>query len=114
MDLHHNLFYSYRGPTKDLSDGDRDQQLENNLTKALVNTLHLGREAVWRPFLAELGVRDARSATFLLQRKDLNSGRAAHRRQRVLLGISKQSSESMPVAVKNLKGTSSKRNLFNA
>jgi hypothetical protein len=41
MDLHHNLFYTYRGPT---IDADRDPQLENNLTKALINTLRLGAE----------------------------------------------------------------------
>jgi len=50
MDLHHNLFYGYRGPSTD--DRDRERQLENNLTKALVNTLRLGGEAVWRGFLS--------------------------------------------------------------
>ena len=57
MDLHHNLFYGYRGPISD--EGARERQLENNVTKALVNTLRLGGEPVWRPFLAELGVPDA-------------------------------------------------------
>jgi hypothetical protein len=89
MDLHHNLFYTYRGPGKD---ADREKQLENNVTKALINTLHLGGEAVWRPFLAWLGIADAKGADFLLQRGDLPSGHAARRRQRVLLGISKRKS----------------------
>jgi len=93
MDLHHNLFYSYRGPSKDKSEDERDQQLENNLTKALVNTLRLGGDVVWRPFLSRLGIRDANDASFLLQRHDLPSGRAAQRRRRVLLGISKTESK---------------------
>lgn len=93
MDLHHNLFYGYRGPG---TDADRDRQLENNVTKALINTLRLGGEAVWRPFLAWLGIADATGADFLLQRRDLPSGHAAHRRHRVLLGISKSKSEWSP------------------
>ena len=89
MDLHHNLFYTYHGPC---SDTDRDRQLENNVTKALINTLRLGGEAVWRPFLAWLGIANATGADFLLQRQDLPSGHAAHKRHRVLLGISKRKS----------------------
>lgn len=86
MDLHHNLFYSYRGPNTDTA--DRDRQLENNLTKALINTLCLGGDAVWRPFLEDLGLRAAPHARFLLQRRDLPSGSAFKKRDRVLLGIS--------------------------
>jgi hypothetical protein len=96
VDLHHNIFYSYRGPNID--GADRDRQLENNLTKALINTLCLGGEAVWRPFLAEFGLADAPSAAFLLQRRDLPSGRAANKRHRVLLGISKRKSVWSPDA----------------
>jgi hypothetical protein len=94
VDLHHNLFYSYRGPSAD--DADRDRQLENNLTKALINTLKLGGEAVWRPFLADLGLVDATPPEFLLQRRDLPSGSACKKRNRVLLGISKRNSEWTP------------------
>jgi len=93
MDLHHNLFYTYRGPG---TDADRDRQLENNVTKALINTLRLGGEAVWRPFLAWLGIADATGADFLLQRRDLPSGHAAHKRHRALLGISKRKSAWPP------------------
>src|SRR4051812_44149151 len=81
VDLHQNLFYSYRGPS--LDEADRDRQLENNLTKALINTLSLGREAVWVPFLAELGLGDAQRVEFLLQRRDLPCGGAANKRHRV-------------------------------
>lgn len=94
MDLHHNLFYSYRGPITD--DADRDRQLENNLTKALINTLKLGGETVWRPFLAKLGLAGV-PHDFLLQREDLPGG-AVNRRHRVLLGISKQESAWSPSA----------------
>ena len=71
MDLHHNLFYAYRGSNTD--EADRDRQLENNLTKALINTLKLGGESVWRPFLAKLGIAGA-PRDFLLQRRDLPGG----------------------------------------
>lgn len=94
MDLHHNIFYSYRGP--DTVGVDRDRQLENNLTKALINTLSLGGEAVWRPFLGDLGLANATGAKFLLQRRDLPSGSAVTRPDRVLLGISKKRSAWVP------------------
>jgi hypothetical protein len=91
MDLHHNLFYSYRGP--DTEGNDCDRQLENNVTKALINTLRLGGEPVWRPFLTWLGIADARDVKFLLQHSDLPTGHAANKRCRVLLGISQQGSK---------------------
>lgn len=88
------MFYSYRGATEDNT--DRDRQIENNLTKALVNTLSLGREPVWRRFLANIGLPDATDAKFLLQRRDLPSGGARKKRDRVLLGISKATSDWAP------------------
>lgn len=91
MDLHHNIFYSYRGPANDNS--DRDSQLENNLTKALVNTLQLGGRQVLEPFLAELKLPKVSQPKFLLQRRDLPSGGAWHKKHRVLLGLSKQTSQ---------------------
>ena len=36
VDLHHNLFYSYRGLNADIA--DRDRQQENNVTEALIRT----------------------------------------------------------------------------
>jgi hypothetical protein len=99
MDLHHNLFYGYRGPG---TDADRDQQLENNVTKALINTLRLGGTDVWRRFLAWVGITDARDAEFLLQRCHLPSGGAARRRRRVLLGISKGRSSWSPDACEDM------------
>jgi hypothetical protein len=88
VDLHRNIFYSYRGPKGDTA--DRDRQLENNVTKALINTLDLGGSAVYGPFLDWLGITDATNAKFLLQRHNLPSGTAAEKRNRALLGISKR------------------------
>jgi hypothetical protein len=96
VDLHHNLFYSYRGPIIDAADSER--QLENNLTKALINMLSLGGEAVWRPFLNDLGLADATGTKFLLQRRNLPAGSAAMKRDRILLGISKKKSAWEPDA----------------
>jgi hypothetical protein len=89
VDLHHNVFYGYRGPG---TDTDRERQLENNLTKALVNTLSLGGEEVCRAFLAEIGIRGARDVKFLMQRRELPTGRAKDKQDRVLLGISRRES----------------------
>src|SRR4051812_16856162 len=94
VDLHHNLFYSYRGPSPD--EADRERQLENNLTKALINTLSLGGDAVWRPFLGDLGLGGVQRVEFLLQRRDLPCGGAANKRHRILLGISKRKSAWSP------------------
>lgn len=88
MDLHHNLFYSYRGPSTD--EPDRERQLENNLTKALINTLEHTCETVWLHFLGELGIAGVPRG-FLLQRRDIPGG-ASGKRHRVLLAISKQES----------------------
>jgi hypothetical protein len=89
VDLHINLFYSYRGPNTDTA--DRDRQLENNLTKALINTLDLGGGDVWGPFLSEfLSLRDVSDAKFLLQRSAPPSGNVSTKRDRMLLGISKR------------------------
>ena len=71
---------------------NRDSQLENNVTKALINTLRLGGGAVSRPFLAWLGIAGTTGTEFLLQRHDLPSGHAAHKRCRMLLGISERKS----------------------
>lgn len=94
MDLHHNLYYSYRGSAT--SDADRDRQLENNLTKALLNTMCLGGEAVWKPFLRELGIPSPEDAMFLFQRRELPSSPATSKKHRILLGISKRTSSYVP------------------
>lgn len=50
MNVYQNLFYQYRGPQQSDDDFPRDRQLENNVTKALINVLHhtsdAGRAAV--------------------------------------------------------------------
>ena len=108
VDLHHNLFYSYRGPIR--NDSDRDPQLENNVTRALINTLNLGGEDVWCPFLLELGipnVTNIKSVEFLLQRRNLPSGLATHKSHRILLGISEKESHWSPgVSTQKMKNGS--------
>jgi len=85
VDLHHNLFYSYRGPNTDIA--DRDRQIENNVTKALINTLELGGSSVCARFLAWLGLADKPNTKFLLQRRNLPTATAADKRDRMLLGL---------------------------
>ena len=88
VDLHRNLFYSYRGSKADIA--DRDRQLENNVTKALINTLDLGGSKVCAPFLAWLGLADTPNVKYLLQRYNLPTTAAAKKRNRLFLGISKK------------------------
>ena len=52
---YHNIFHYYRGPRESASDYE---QIENNLTKALVNTLELSSAEVANAFLRWLGVRN--------------------------------------------------------
>jgi hypothetical protein len=92
VDFHHNVFYSYRGPIAE--DADRDRQLENNLTKALINTLSWGGPPVWQPFLAALGISGV-PRRFLLQRREIPGG-IANKRHRLLLGISNCNSNWLP------------------
>jgi len=51
FDPHHNIFYFYRGPKKDKENGTIDFQLENNTTKALLNTLYHSDPNVCKDFI---------------------------------------------------------------
>ena len=62
MDLHHNLFYGYRGP--DTEGDDRDRQLENNVTKALINTLDLGGDLCGGHFCAISALHPRKTRSF--------------------------------------------------
>jgi len=103
VDLHRNLFYSYRGQNTDTA--DRDRQLENNVTKALINTLDLGGSGVCCPFLAWLGLTDTPNVKFLLQRCNLPSVTAAEKQTRVFLGISKISKQELDWSEAGVYGT---------
>jgi hypothetical protein len=86
IDFHNNVFYYYRG-SQPRGGQLYDQQLENNTTKALANTLiHTGPE-VANKFLDWLGIRGKGKLQVALQRKTIGEQRIAGTRHRLLLGI---------------------------
>src|SRR2546425_1270656 len=77
MDPHRNIFYFYRGQTKNRNGLVLDTQLENNTTKALYNVLeHSDRSQVLKPFLKQfLKVTPPTTLDevhFALQRRDID------------------------------------------
>ncbi len=91
-DPHLNAFYYYSG--RRMADTDRDQQIEYNTTKALINGLqHSARyglpDDLLEHFLAWVGVDRAGpdAVRFALQRKTIGEGPLRRARQKVLLGI---------------------------
>jgi len=50
-DPHQNIFYYYRGPSKEVDDPYKDRQIENNTTKSFINILEfcrdVGCDGVW-------------------------------------------------------------------
>ncbi|PWI47365.1 hypothetical protein CEE45_12280 [Candidatus Heimdallarchaeota archaeon B3_Heim] len=68
QDPHRNIFFSYQGSRR-----DQTIQLENNITKALINTLEYSSPIVGRAFVQELGfVIDDQSLQYGLQRNPLS------------------------------------------
>ncbi len=58
FDPHHNVYYFYRGPklNKNLKGNlnkNADIQLENNTTKALINTLYYSAPNVCKDFISQ-------------------------------------------------------------
>ena len=84
-DFHHNIFYYYRGAKQ--SDLDVDSQLEDNTTKALINTLENCSTKVVVEFLKWLGIEAAGKAKFELQKKTIGGMRIRPKPQRLLLGL---------------------------
>lgn len=84
---HHNIFFAFKSASRDAQ--QRIQQLEDNLTRALICTLDLGGEPVARAFLELAGVRwkggePVRTAMQVRMPRGVDLTRRA---QRVLLGI---------------------------
>ena len=52
-----NIFYYYRGPSNKRKDGQGDKQIEDNTTKALVNTLENSNKGLLKHFLKQLGIK---------------------------------------------------------
>ncbi|AQT68236.1 hypothetical protein STSP2_01392 [Anaerohalosphaera lusitana] len=52
-----NIFYYYRGPSFRKKDGQWDKQLEDNITKALVNTLENSDRGLLKRLMKRLGIK---------------------------------------------------------
>jgi hypothetical protein len=87
-DFHHNIFYYYRGAQQ--SDQERERQLEDNTTKALVNTLEHCSRTIAIKFLRDLlgiVVAEPVRPEFELQKASISKGEIGNKSQRLLLGI---------------------------
>jgi hypothetical protein len=84
-DHHRNIFCYYKGAAQD--DKDREQQLEDNTTKALINTLDYCSPSVATSFLEWLDVRAPGSAEYVLQKTTIGSEKIRRKAQRLMLAI---------------------------
>ena len=85
-DFHENVFYYYRGSRQSQPE-QYDQQLEDNTTKALVNTLQHCDPAVALKFLTWLGMKATEKVAVQLQKSTIGKARIRRASQRVLLGL---------------------------
>ncbi|MGA2062813.1 MAG: hypothetical protein ABSG67_20260 [Thermoguttaceae bacterium] len=89
-DFHHNIFYYYSGPNYS-KQKQYDQQLENNTTKALVNTLKYCDKFVANSFLAWLGIHTTSNMAVEFQKATIGRERIRlAREQRLLLAITQK------------------------
>lgn len=72
-DFHHNIFYYYRGAMQE--DSQFERQLEDNTTKALINTLEHCSQSVSQKFLNWLGIHASGKPHFELQRKSIGEAK---------------------------------------
>jgi hypothetical protein len=84
-DFHHNIFYYYRGAKQ--SEQEQEQQLEDNTTKALINTLQHCSLVIATKFLEWVGITAPSKIEFALQKPTIGSEKIHHKSQRLLLGI---------------------------
>lgn len=84
-DFHRNIFSYYRGALQ--PEKDREQQLEDNTTKALVNTLEHCESQVAAKFLEWIGISTPRKATFVQQKGTIGDEKIRRKSQRLLLAI---------------------------
>lgn len=84
-DFHRNVFSYFMGASQ--PDRDREKQLEDNTTKALVNTLEHCKRNVASAFLKWLGIPNARSVNYMQQRNSIGEDRIQRKSQRMLLAI---------------------------
>ncbi len=100
-DPHQNIFYYYRGPKSKKEQQEIDFQLENNTTKALMNTLYYSDSKVREEFISHfVGVKmDGDSIKFALQKQTIGVQKLQQKKNRILLGIIPQllaSEEDIP------------------
>jgi len=84
-DFHRNIFSYFRGGSE--TEKDRERQLENNTTKALVNTLEHCSPHVSAEFLEWLGISSPRKLNFIQQKANLGDEKVRSKSQRLLLAI---------------------------
>lgn len=97
-DFHHNLFYYYKGAHQSYKEAEH--QLENNTTKALVNTLEYCSDLVAVSFLEWIGITPAGDQIkFKLQKKALGEQDILAKSQRLLLGIVPTKADKDPSAL---------------
>jgi hypothetical protein len=84
-DFHRNIFPYYRGGAH--LEQDREQQREDNTTKALINTLDYCSPHVATKFLEWLGITAPRRAEFVLKKATIGSEKIRRKSQRLLLAI---------------------------
>jgi hypothetical protein len=92
-DFHHNVFYFYRGAKE--AEPDRERQLENNTTKALINTLEHGGKEVQIAFLKWLELNPCGEVKLKLQKKTIGDEKIHRKSQRLLLGITPLESDKL-------------------
>ena len=83
--FHGNIFAYFRGGVQ--SESDRERQLEDNTTKALINTLEHTSRSLTARFLAWLGVSSSGKVSFAQQRASLGDDLVRKKPRRVLLAI---------------------------
>ncbi len=84
-DFHHNIFYYYRGAN--VTERERERQLEDNTTKALINTLSHCSPKVAIKFLGWLGICSKERIKFELQKKTIGEGLLRRKSNRLFLGL---------------------------
>ena len=86
-DFHSNIFSYFRGGSE--TEKDRVRQLENNTTKALVNTLEHCSPHVSARFLEWLGIPSPGKVKFVQQKATIGDERIAKKKTKLLLAINR-------------------------
>ena len=102
-DFHHNIFYYYRG-SQHAKQVQYDQQLEDNTTKALINTLKHCSPIVAMEFLKWLGIEAIGKVDFELQKATIGTEKIRRTSQRLLLGLVDKPEKSVDSICTELKG----------